>query len=373
MTFTKLPKTITAEELLSTPLPPVKWIIPGLLPAGLALFAGPSKAGKSWLTLWLCLQVAQGKPVWGREIESRTVLYLSLEDTLNRLQDRLFRLVGSEDTPKRLILQTECPGIGQGLEEQIVDFVHNYPDTGLVVIDTLQKVRSCDQSGSMYASDYKDVSALKSLADKYGICILLIHHLRKRAASDPFDQISGSNGLMGAADTTWVMQRKRTSKNADIILTGRDLDRRTLYLHEENCIWLLDEEETAEEQRLKAVPEYLWRVAEYIEQAGKWQGTATELLSAAGVDGVLPHMLTRKIVEHFDTVFVPKDIHYETHRTSQTRLLKFSHSENDADDANDANDAEIDITQLSGWDISKIASQASLASSAKPWRGKYGA
>ena len=127
----------------------------------------------------------------------------------------------------------------------------------------------------MYASDYKDVSALKSLADKYGICILLIHHLRKQAASDPFDQISGSNGLMGAADTTWVMQRKRTSKNADIILTGRNLDRRTLYLHEENCIWLLDEEETAEEQRLKAVPEYLWRVAEYVEQAGKWQGTAT--------------------------------------------------------------------------------------------------
>ena len=79
MTLTKIPKAITAEELLSTPLPPVKWIIPGLLPAGLALFAGPSKAGKSWLTLWLCLQVAQGKPVWGREIEPRTVLYLSLE------------------------------------------------------------------------------------------------------------------------------------------------------------------------------------------------------------------------------------------------------------------------------------------------------
>ena len=172
MTFTKLPKALTAEELLSTPLPPVKWIIPGLLPAGLALFAGPSKAGKSWLTLWLCLQVAQGKPVWGREIESRTVLYLSLEDTLNRLQDRLFRLVGSEDTPERLILQTECPGIGQGLEEQITSFLYSHSDTGLVVIDTLQKVRSCDQSGSMYASDYKDVSALKSLADKYGMVYL---------------------------------------------------------------------------------------------------------------------------------------------------------------------------------------------------------
>lgn len=149
MTFTKLSKAITAEELLSTPLPPVKWIVPGLLPTGLALFAGPSKAGKSWLTLWLCLQVAQGKPVWGREVEPRTVLYLSLEDTLNRLQERLFRLVGSEDTPERLILQTECQSIGQGLEEQITSFLYNHSDTGLVVIDTLQKVRSCDQSGSM--------------------------------------------------------------------------------------------------------------------------------------------------------------------------------------------------------------------------------
>ena len=114
MTFTKLPKAISAEELLSTPLPPVKWIIPGLLPAGLALFAGPSKAGKSWLTLWLCLQIAQGNPVWNREIEPRTVIYFSLEDTFNRLQSRIFQLIDGGDAPERLILQTECPSIGQG-------------------------------------------------------------------------------------------------------------------------------------------------------------------------------------------------------------------------------------------------------------------
>ena len=93
MTTTRLPKTITAGALLATPIPPVKWIIPGLLPAGLAIFAGPSKAGKSWLTLWLCLQISQGKSVWGREIEPRTVLYFSLEDTLGRLQERLCNLV----------------------------------------------------------------------------------------------------------------------------------------------------------------------------------------------------------------------------------------------------------------------------------------
>ena len=329
MNYEKLPKTISAEELLSTPLPPVKWVIPDLLPAGLALFAGPSKAGKSWLTLWLCLQVAQGKPVWGRKVEPRTVLYLSLEDTFNRLQKRLLQLVGSEEAPERLVMQTECSSIGQGLEEQLTSFLYQHPDTGLIVIDTLQKVRSNDQNNSMYASDYKEISALKALADKYNVCILLIHHLRKQTADDPFQQIAGSNGLMGASDTSWVMQRKRMSQTASILVTGRDMDNKTLRLHEENCVWMLDEEES------------------------------TELLSAADIEGVLPHQLTRKIVEHFDTVFTPRGIRYETHRTSQARQMKFSHDGNGADDANDA---EIDITQLFKWDISQTASSASLTS-----------
>ena len=312
MNYEKLPKTISAEELLSTPLPPVKWIIPDLLPAGLALFAGPSKAGKSWLTLWLCLQVAQGKPMWGREIEPHTVL---------------------------------------------------------IVIDTLQKVRSNDQNTSMYASDYKEISALKALADKYNICILLIHHLRKQAADDPFQQIAGSNGLMGASDTSWVMQRKRMSQTASILVTGRDMDNKTLRLHEENCVWMLDEEESTEQIVAKAVPSYLWKVADYIDRVGIWQGTATELLSAADIEGVLSHQLTRKIVEHFDTVFTPRGIRYETHRTSQARQMKFSHDGNDADDANDA---EIDITQLFKWDISQTASSASLASQRSRKESKHG-
>ena len=322
MTFTKLPKSITAEELLSTPLPPVKWIIPGLLPAGLALFAGPSKAGKSWLTLWLCLQIAQGNPVWNREIEPRTVIYFSLEDTFNRLQNRIFQLIDGGDAPERLILQTECPSIGQGLEEQVESLIHTYRDVGLVVIDTLQKVRVSDGNGGMYANDYKEAGALKKLADKYGICILLIHHLRKQTASDPFEQISGSTGLMGVADTSWVMQRKRMSQTADILLTGRDMDDRTLHLREKNCVWTLEDEETAEEREIKTVPDYLWKVAEYIESVGNWQGTASELLAAAGIENAKPNQFTYNMAKYFDKVFEPKNIRYV-----QRGVVKLSHQE----------------------------------------------
>ena len=218
----------------------------------------------------------------------------------------------------------------------------------------------------MYASDYKEISALKTLADKYNVCILLIHHLRKQAADDPFQQIEGSNGLMGASDTSWVMQRKRMSQAASILVTGRDMDNKTLRLHEENCVWILDKEESTEQTVAKTVPSYLWKVADYIDHVGTWQGTATELLSVADIENVLPHQLTRKIVEHFDTVFTPRGIRYETHRTSQARQMKFSHDGNDADDANDA---DIDMTPR---DISQTASSASLASQRSLEESKHG-
>ena len=356
MNYETLPKTISAEELLSTPLPPVKWIIPNLLPAGLALFAGPSKAGKSWLTLWLCLQVAQGKPMWGREIEPHTVLYLSLEDTFNRLQKRLLQLVGSEEAPERLVMQTECGSIGQGLEEQLTSFLYQHPDTGLIVIDTLQKVRSNDQNNSMYASDYKEISALKALADKYNICILLIHHLRKQAADDPFQQIAGSNGLMGASDTSWVMQRKRMSQTASILVTGRDMDNKTLRLHEENCVWILDEEESTEKIAAKAVPGYIWKVADYIDSVGKWQGTATELLVAANISDVKPNQFTRKMAHYARDVFSPRGIEYKYTRTEQKRLFEFFHDDDDGDDD------DIDISELFHWGIPQTSSSSSASS-----------
>ena len=72
------------------------------------------------------------------------------------------------------------------------------------------------------------IGALKELADKYGICILLVHHLRKQSSSDPYDQISGSTGIMGVADTTWLMHRQRMSKTATIRVIGRDMDEKIL-------------------------------------------------------------------------------------------------------------------------------------------------
>ena len=334
---------IDAETLLSTPLPPVRWLIPGLLPAGLSLLAGASKAGKSWLCLWLCLQLTRGGEIWGRATQPQTVLYLCLEDTYARIQGRLFRLTEAP-VPSRLYFQTGSCAIGDGLELQIEKFLSQHPETGLVVIDTLQKVRTADPNNGAYASDYQDMSALKSLADRRGIGLLLVHHLRKQGASDPFQQISGSNGLMGAADTIWLLQRQRMSDTARLLVTGRDMDSCTLHLQTRDCIWQLLEEESAEAQVRKAIPDYLWQAADFVRRADNWTGTATELLTAAAITGVQPNQFTRKLVEHFYTVFAPQGIRYQSRRTSNTRLLCFTCDEDDGHDGSDD-----DTTIISGF------------------------
>ena len=187
--------------------------------------------------------------------------------------------------------------------------------------------------------------------------------LRKQSSSDPYDQISGSTGIMGVADTTWLMHRQRMSKTATIRVIGRDMDEKMLHIREENCVWMLDEEETAEQQALKAIPDYLWKVADYIDSVGKWQGTATELLVAANISDVKPNQFTRKMAHYARDVFSPRGIEYKYTRTEQKRLFEFFH---------DGDDDDIDISELFHWGIPQTSSSSSASSLRSLEESKHG-
>ena len=145
-------QTIDAEELASQPLPPPSFIVDGLIPYGLCVLAGPSKCGKSWLMLWLCMRVSQGLPIWERKTQQCDVLYLCLEDTYARIQRRMYRL--NEESVPELRLGVISEKLHCGLEEQIEQHLNKFPNTKLVVIDTLQKVRKPNSADSnMYAAD----------------------------------------------------------------------------------------------------------------------------------------------------------------------------------------------------------------------------
>ncbi len=149
-----------------------------------------------------------------------TVLYFALEDDYPRLQKRLFQMFGAKETGN-LYFATECKTVNGGLEEQIRGFMREHPDTGLIIIDTLKRVREAGGADYGYASDYDVVARLKALADSYKVSMLIVHHTRKQKSEDIFDMISGTNGLMGAADGAFVLSKdKGAFNNATLDVAG---------------------------------------------------------------------------------------------------------------------------------------------------------
>ena len=219
--------SITAENLQEMSLPPLYFVVDKLLPQGLCILASPPKYGKSWMVLDLCLAVAQGKEFLQRNTTESEVLYLALEDSHHRLQDRINKVLGGAKAPPKAHFSINAEGLSGNLIKQLEHFLMQYPSVKLIVIDTLQKVRDgAKKDNTLYGHDYKEIGILKEFADKHGICMLLVHHLRKsKDENDVFAQISGTYGILGAVDTALTLTRAE-GENGDTLLsmTGRDIE-----------------------------------------------------------------------------------------------------------------------------------------------------
>lgn len=332
--------TVDAETLLSTPMSKTMFIVDELIPQGVNVLSGASKIGKSWLMLWLGLQVSQGLPVWDLPTKQCDVLYLCLEDTQRRIKDRLFEL--TDNPPRNFHLSVMCGLIGNGLEEEIINFLSDFPKTKFVIIDTLQKVR--DSKGSagktgMYGNDYDDISSIKRIADEYDISIILVHHLRKlKDGDDPFNEVSGSTGIIGAADTNYVLKRKRSGNAATLLACGRDVEYQELTLQFNNLIWELVERKNSEDIHKAEIPQFLFRVVEFMKNHTEWVGTATELIADMAETETTPNVVTKYLGQFSCEVLEPAGIEYRTKRTGQNRLIKFIRN-----DSGDENDGDITI------------------------------
>jgi hypothetical protein len=261
------PEGISAADLLVAELPEPRWAVAGLLPEGASILAGKPKGGKSWLALNLALAVASGgTALGGVPVDSGDVLYLALEDTQRRLKKRLQRLLRPTGAaPARLTLHTHWRRMEEGGLLDLVKWLADHPEARLVVIDTLAKVRSDTRRDTVYQQDYEVISCVKAIADKHGVTILLIHHVRKMDADDPFDTVSGTLGLTGAADGILVLRRQRGTAEAVLHLAGRDVDEQQLALR-----W---EAETGQWHNLGPAEQHT---------SGREQARVLELLRRAG-------------------------------------------------------------------------------------------
>lgn len=314
---------------------------------------GSPKVGKSWMALQLCLAVCDGKGFLGRKTAQAEVLYLALEDGPQRLHSRALRL--ADTAPSGLHLCHRAAPIGQGLEQQIEAQLAEHPHIRLVVLDTLQKVRCVGGSGMSYGSDYEDAGLLKALADRNGICLLVVHHLRKMADDDPFNRLSGTNGLAGAADGTLILMRgKRQDGTATLYATGRDIED------------VEEELEFADCRRSRAVPPerlQLTLVVNALKEllaAGEFRGTATELTAQLESQGSYwsPAILSKYLQSH-DDALTRCGILLETKRTSSKRLLHLRYDAQTCDTGDDSDGCDRDSP--AGGMLS-LPSQPSLAS-----------
>ena len=295
--------TIDGETLMSQPLTPLNFVVDTLLSQGLHILAGSPKVGKSWLALWLAVMVAKGEAVWGMGVKQGTTLYLCLEDSTLRIQNRLFEI--AEDAPANVHFTTNSDTLGKGLEEQLCAFLSEHPDTVLVIIDTLQMIRGAGYDNT-YANDYRDLSALKRIADTYGIAILLVHHLRKMNDDDPMNMISGTTGLSGATDSNFVLRKsKRRENTATLYCTGRDIPYRELALEfdGEDHVWKLLSDDC--EQTEQPSERILFLLSELLRQQPEISAPAKVLLEKidpAGAEGLTPNSFSHRIRKSVDAL-----------------------------------------------------------------------
>jgi hypothetical protein len=229
-----IPEGFTASELMQRDFPEPKYVVPGILTEGLAILAGRPKTGKSWMALGFALASASGGMALGKiQIEKGAAAYLALEDTPRRLKSRIDQVLCGNTPPSDLHFFTSWPRLDEDALPLLSKWLDDHKDIRFVIVDTMARLwpkGNGRDSNTLYNRDYDTVSAIKSIADRHGICILLVTHLRKAASEDPLEMISGSMGISGSADTLMVLQRSRGKADANLLVTGRDIEEQEIAL-----------------------------------------------------------------------------------------------------------------------------------------------
>lgn len=314
--------TVSMTELYDTVYPARTPIVDNFLYGGTYLFVGAPKVGKSFFMGQLAYHVAMGIPLWEYPVRKGTVLYLALEDDYARLQRRLSGMFGVESTDS-LFFATQAKTLNGGLDMQLELFLKEHTDARLIIIDTLQKVREVGGDRYSYSSDYEIVTKLKEFSDRYGICVLVVHHTRKLESEDSFDMISGTTGLLGAADGAFIMHKKKRTENIAVMdIVGRDQPDQelTIEFDRERCIWKFQKAET---ELWKQPPNPLLEAINKLLTEGKseWEGTATELLQQLPDMQLQANVLSRKLNVANSQLLNDYGISYKNKRGHERKIV----------------------------------------------------
>jgi len=347
---------ITAAELSTKEFPPLEWVVDGILPEGSYLLSARPKVGKSWLALQICLAVAYGEQVLGREVKQGKAIYLALEDNERRLQSRLWQLRPAGFVTHDLILHTKWPRFKDGGVEALIKAIEEYKPR-VVVIDTLAKVRTPNgRNSGIYEADYATLAPLTEVANRYRTTILIIHHNRKgKAETDPLEQISGSLGLAGAVDGALIIDGNRGDPSYNLSLIGRDIpnDDDLAISLQNNGRWVvlgaakeifISTERQAVKELLILHPGGL-KPSEVADLTGKKAGGVRKLMNAMAKDGQL---INAKGVYSLPTLSSDSgNCSVESNGGSESEVGNSGNSGNRGNSGNNDTDGNVDSVKVS--------------------------
>jgi RecA-family ATPase len=273
-------ETFTAAELDLMEFGPVQTVVPGIFVEGLTLFCGKPKGGKSWLLLHASHATASNGFTLGTiHCMEGDVLYCSLEDNKRRLKSRMRKLFGNQPRSPRLHFKVKMPRLAQGGIDMLRTWIKSVPNPRMIAIDTLAMVRMPNRKDqSMYDADYAAVVELRNLAHEFGIAVVVVHHIRKMEADDPFDTVSGTLGLTGCPDAIVIL--KRDASGTSLIGKGRDLEEfeKAITFNKNSCTWRIegDAEDVRRSTQQKAI-------IEAIEEADGTPMTPAQVAGSTGM------------------------------------------------------------------------------------------
>lgn len=240
--------TIDVYDLLTTDYAARADVIADVLPAGCTLLAGNAKDGKSLLAYHLAACVASGKPFLGQfPVQQGEVLFFALEDGERRGQERIRNQaeqlgVDAEALRGQIhFLFWDAPKLGDGFEGALTQWLEEHPQTRLIIIDILEKIRPPRAEFSdLYRTGYASTAPLTRVAQERNVALLVVHHTNKNPHSDPRLLVSGPMSVLGGADNAWLLRRAYGETEAELIIAGRDIPEQEWALRFAAGLWSLE-------------------------------------------------------------------------------------------------------------------------------------
>ena len=321
---------INGVQLAEMEIPPLKWLVDDILPlSGLAVLAGDPKSFKSFMAMDLCISIAKGNPFLGFKTHQYDTLYFDLESGFRRPKDRQEKILNGDSPTAHFHLITaenQVAKLGNGFEEQLKDILTNNPKIKLIVIDTLEKIREIKTpKGNAYQNDVSDFDIFLKIATEYGVCILFVHHLKKKNGikfNNIFETISGSNGVSGSMDSIWMVTKVRLTTEATLTTSGREIEEKEYHINFDLNSWkwkIFDDEF----DRFQANP-ITKTIMKIMDNNNFWSGTASDIIheSEEGDDVISTNaqQVSRFINTHL-SLFAEKKISFSYKKSNDKKII----------------------------------------------------